>query len=106
MAIGYFIEKNHTPSQEEIGSALGTSAPLWQELSEFIRAQYQIPGELTFGGKNYGWNCVSRLASCCEKFPSFMMANGCLFRLTVLRRCRIFNHSCPSRNGPRKKNKE
>ena len=28
----------------------------WQSLVDFIAVQYQIPPDLNFGGKNYGWN--------------------------------------------------
>ena len=37
-------------------SALGVKRPLWEELLRFIAANYPIPGEWNFGGKNYGWN--------------------------------------------------
>jgi hypothetical protein len=29
---------------------------LWAKLTQFIADNYQMPGELSFGGKNYGWN--------------------------------------------------
>jgi hypothetical protein len=56
MAVGYFLEKTHEPTQEEILAALGASAPLWQALLDFIATSFAIPPVFSFGGKNYGWN--------------------------------------------------
>lgn len=56
MAIGCFLDKNIQPSPEEIASALGQAFPLWTQLTGFIDQTYQMPGEWSFGGKNYGWN--------------------------------------------------
>jgi hypothetical protein len=56
MSISFFADKNHSPSEEEIRAALGAADEHWQRLVDFIAAQYQIPPDLNFGGKNYGWN--------------------------------------------------
>jgi hypothetical protein len=56
MPIGFFLDKTHPPTTEEMSGALGPVYPLWQRLLAFIADTYQMPGELSFGGKNYGWN--------------------------------------------------
>ncbi len=56
MSIGFFIDKNHPPSSKELNDALGPIHPLWEGLLQFIETHYQMPGELSFGGKKYGWN--------------------------------------------------
>ncbi|MBZ0290237.1 MAG: DUF3788 domain-containing protein [Anaerolineae bacterium] len=56
MAIGIFVEKEHCPTAQEIRDALGSAYPLWDTLTRFILDNYDMPGELSFGGKKYGWN--------------------------------------------------
>ena len=56
MAIGIFTDKSHQPTEQEIQEAIGEAYPFWERLLRFIQTNYQIPGELSFGGKNYGWN--------------------------------------------------
>ncbi len=56
MPIGFFLDKTHEPSAEEIAAALGAAKPWWDRLLAFIAETYQMPGEFSFGGKNYGWN--------------------------------------------------
>ena len=56
MAIGFFLDKEHQPSEEEIDQALGSSLPFWQHVIRFIDDRYAMPGPWSFGGKKYGWN--------------------------------------------------
>ncbi len=56
MAIGFFVDKTHMPSEGEMKTAMGAAYPLWQKLLMFIEENYQMPGELSFGGQKYGWN--------------------------------------------------
>ncbi len=56
MAIGIFLDKEHQPTPEEISAALGPVQPLWERLTRFISDAYEMPGELSYGGKKYGWN--------------------------------------------------
>jgi len=56
MAIGIFTDKSHQPTEQEIQEAIGEAYPFWERLLRFIQTNYQIPGEMSFGGKNYGWN--------------------------------------------------
>ena len=56
MPIGYFTDKTHQPSLDEIYTVIGTNQDLWRELVQFIAGTYQMDGEWNFGGKNYGWN--------------------------------------------------
>ena len=56
MTIGIFSDKDHQPTPGEILDALGSRRPLWEKLVQFIADNYQMPGELSYGGKNYGWN--------------------------------------------------
>ena len=56
MPIGFFLDKEHQPSPDEMLAAMGASAPLWERLVRFIADTYQMPGEWSYGGKKYGWN--------------------------------------------------
>ena len=56
MAIGVFCDKDRKPSPRQISQALGARKPLWDRLLKFIASNYQIPPDLSYGGKNYGWN--------------------------------------------------
>jgi len=56
MSIGCFVDKDHPPSPDEMKGALGETSPLWEKLLQFIEETYHMPGEVSFGGKNYGWN--------------------------------------------------
>lgn len=56
MSIGFFVDKDHPPSEEELRAALGQQYPLWEQLQQFILDTYHMPGEMSFGGKKYGWN--------------------------------------------------
>jgi hypothetical protein len=55
MAKGVFVEKNHRPTMQEIISVVGSKRSLWDDLSQFISANYGMQGDLAFYGKNYGW---------------------------------------------------
>ena len=44
MPIGFFLDKMHQPSGEEIAAALGAAKPLWDRLLAFIAETYQMPG--------------------------------------------------------------
>jgi hypothetical protein len=56
MTISSFTDKNHAPSPAEVGAALGPALPLWERMLGFIETTYAMPGEWSYGGKNYGWN--------------------------------------------------
>ena len=56
MAISFFIDKSHPPEADEIVKVLGTAAPLWKQIVEFIATNYLMAVDMTYGGKNYGWN--------------------------------------------------
>ena len=56
MSISAFFDKQHQPTPQEISAALGSRQPLWRQLTQFIADNYQLPGELSFGGSKYGWN--------------------------------------------------
>jgi AraC family transcriptional regulator len=57
MTRGYFTDRTHQPSQQEIRSALGSLYPLWERLTRFIEANYQVTGQLSFWGPaKSGWN--------------------------------------------------
>lgn len=56
MSIGYFVNKDQPPSEDELHTVLGTQYALWEQLQQFILDTYQMTGEMSFGGKNYGWN--------------------------------------------------
>jgi len=56
MPIGYFLDKTQPPTQEDLQAAMGSVYPLWERLLRFIETNYKLPGEMSYGGKNYGWN--------------------------------------------------
>jgi hypothetical protein len=57
MNMGYFTNRSHQPSPEEIRLALGSLYPLWERLTRFIETNYQIAGEWSFWGPaKSGWN--------------------------------------------------
>jgi hypothetical protein len=56
MSVGCLLDKSQAPSPEEIQTVLGPVFPFWERLTQFIAATYAIPPDLSFGGKNYGWN--------------------------------------------------
>ena len=56
MSIGCFLDKEHKPAQEEVKLALGAKFSLWGKLIQFLSDNYEMTAELSFGGKNYGWN--------------------------------------------------
>jgi hypothetical protein len=56
MAISYFVDKSHPPRMEEVDKVLGTARSLWMQIVEYIATSYSMTGDMTYGGKNYGWN--------------------------------------------------
>lgn len=56
MPIGYFLDKTHPPDTNELSSTLGATQPFYMRLLDFIANNYAMVGDLTYGGKNYGWN--------------------------------------------------
>ena len=56
MSIGCFADKSRAPSPEEVQAALGPAFPHWERLTQFIEASFAIPPDLSYGGRNYGWN--------------------------------------------------
>ena len=56
MSISVFADKEHRPSSKELAEVLAAKYPLWQALTAFLLDNYQLAGDLIFGGKNYGWN--------------------------------------------------
>jgi hypothetical protein len=55
MGISIFTDREHQPTMEEVFAAVGSSRPLWENLTWFIADNYRIQGDFTFYGKNYGW---------------------------------------------------
>ena len=56
MAVGYFLDKEHPPSKEEVKSTLGAKFPLWERIIQFIYDNYELTADFSYGGRNYGWN--------------------------------------------------
>jgi hypothetical protein len=55
MPVGAFCDKDRKPSSRQISNILGPKKPLWDRLLKFIASNYDIPPDLSYGGKNYGW---------------------------------------------------
>jgi Protein of unknown function (DUF3788) len=56
MSIGVFLDKELPPSPQDLLNALSAKRALWEQLTQFIWDNYQMRGDLSYGGKNYGWN--------------------------------------------------
>jgi len=56
MSIGYFTEKGNRPTEEQVLETIGAGLPMWQELIDYVREQYQVQEDFKFMyGKTYGW---------------------------------------------------
>jgi hypothetical protein len=56
MSVGAFDDKDHPPTSAELLETLGPKQPLWEGITQFIADNYAMPGELSYGGRKYGWN--------------------------------------------------
>jgi len=57
MPVGSLLDKTHQPTPQDIQQTLGASWPFWDDLTRFLAETYpEIPPELSYGGKKYGWN--------------------------------------------------
>lgn len=62
MSIGFFTDKHHEPSDEEIRQTIGAGFSLWNELIQFIRGTYTPVEDFKFlYGEPYGWGRRFRL---------------------------------------------
>jgi len=84
MSIGCFLDKTQSPSPEELRTVMRDSYLLWERLVLFIDANYQIPGELSYGGKKYGWNLWYRKSG--KSLVSLYPAEGNFVAQVVLGR--------------------
>jgi hypothetical protein len=55
MSVGLFTDKEHTPTAEEVGRAVGPRQAAWDELVSCIRESYSNQDEFRFYGRNFGW---------------------------------------------------
>lgn len=57
MTVGSLLDKEHQPTPQDIQNTLGAAWTLWNGLTRFLAEAYpEIPPELSYGGKKYGWN--------------------------------------------------
>ncbi len=56
MPVGFFLDKDHSPTRKEMDRAMGAKAGLFRMLWDFMKQAYGMEGEWSYGGKNYGWN--------------------------------------------------
>jgi hypothetical protein len=56
MPISYFIDRDRPPEPGEIENILGVIYSHWKHIVNFISSSYSMIGDMTYGGKNYGWN--------------------------------------------------
>ena len=57
MTVGSLLDKTQQPTPQDIQRTLGTAWPLWEDLTRFLAEAYpEIPPDLSYGGKKYGWN--------------------------------------------------
>jgi hypothetical protein len=55
MSFSSFLDKKVPPSEAELETVLGAALARWQALVHYLLYHYDMPGELTYGGKKYGW---------------------------------------------------
>jgi hypothetical protein len=55
MSKGAFTDRHHPPTLQEIRAALGLRRTALDELDRYMAENYQVQGELFFGGLDYGW---------------------------------------------------
>lgn len=82
MAISCFADKGFPPSDSDLKHALGPAFPLWVKLVTFIAVTYQMEGEMSYGGKNYGWNLWVRKSG--KSLVSLYPQTGSLVAQVVL----------------------
>ena len=57
MTVGSLLDKDHPPTWQEIEQTLGDAWGAWDRLTRYLAETYpEIPPELSYGGKKYGWN--------------------------------------------------
>jgi hypothetical protein len=56
MSYGYFIDKSHPPSEDEIIESLGECRENWNSLVLFLKERLKAKSEFIFYGMNYGWS--------------------------------------------------
>jgi hypothetical protein len=62
MSIGFFTDKHHEPTDEEIRQTIGSGFSLWDELIQSIRETYAPAEDFKFlYGASYGWGHRFRL---------------------------------------------
>ncbi|MBI4674158.1 MAG: DUF3788 domain-containing protein [Chloroflexi bacterium] len=57
-----FLDKEPQPTPEQILQVLGAKRMLWEQIAAFMGAQYDLPGEFKYFGKNSGWDVWFRKA--------------------------------------------
>jgi len=82
MSISILSDKAHQPTPQEIRDVLGPKLSLWEKLTQFISDNYQLPGELSFGGNKYGWNIWYRRSG--KTLVSLYPQQGCFIAQIVL----------------------
>jgi hypothetical protein len=63
MSISAFNDKSCPPAEAELHTALGSRLEWWLRITAFMFETYQLPGLMSYGGKNYGWNLWFRRGS-------------------------------------------
>ena len=60
MAPTVFMDPEHVPGDREIARALGSSAPLWERLTEYVEESYGIEPTSVPPSRNSGWDVKYR----------------------------------------------
>jgi hypothetical protein len=63
MAISIFGDKTTPPGETDLQELLGALFGWWQRITAFMQETYQLPGQLNYGGKNYGWHLYYKRGS-------------------------------------------
>jgi hypothetical protein len=70
MSFERMINKEHSPTEEEILTAIGRTRE-WHHLRKFLKDNYDFAPELVYYGKKYGWTIRYRRSgkTLCSLFP-------------------------------------
>lgn len=82
MSYQRLLNKEKTPSQEEIIDTIGDTASLWLEIHEYIEDNYDFVPELKFFAKNHGWTIRYRKSG--KTLVYFFPEDGAFSILLVL----------------------
>lgn len=66
MSIGYFTDKKHQPTENEVATTIGPMLPVWKIIVQFIRDNYPIQEGLNIGMvRSMDGHCIFKSMESC-----------------------------------------